>query len=165
MTTLCITAAVLFCIAGITAAFLTKSWSTPIAFLALPALYLTGETDITLSTIAFWGVAAAISWGIYQLLPAQVAKETAGTGYMTAAALAGTLVGLLVSQAGLIIGAVLGVFCGAMAFSRTPKGKPLEFPSRKFLNYLCAKGLPIVVTTSIAGIVTSILYIFYSGLK
>ena len=44
------------------------------------------------------------------------------------------------------------VIGGGYVYARTPAGKPLGFPSAQFFQYLCAKGLPAVVTVSIIGI-------------
>ena len=41
---------------------------------------------------------------------------------------------------------------GQIAFSRTPGGKWLRFPKSNFIQYLCAKGLAIVVAVAMIGL-------------
>lgn len=142
---------VLLLAAGVVLAFMPKSWSAPVAWLGLLLLRLGADVDAPWSTLLFWGCAALIAWGICVLLPKAVANSRMGVGYIVGASLAGTLVGMLLSAAGMIVGSALGAFCGALAFSRTPAGSVMRFPSRQFFNYLCAKGLVAVVTTCIAG--------------
>ncbi len=137
--------------AGVVLAFIPKTWSAPVAWLGLCLLWFSGSIAVTWSVLLFWGIASAITLAINFLLPKIVANSNLGVGYIVGASLAGTLVGMLVSNAGMIVGSALGAFCGALAFSRTPKGGAMKFPSQRFFNYLCAKGLVAVVTTCIAG--------------
>lgn len=137
--------------AGVVVAFVPKSWSAPLAWVGLLLLWSGEAVHTQWSTMLFWGCAALISWGIGVLLPRAVSSSKMGVGYIVGASLAGTLVGMLLSSAGMILGSVVGAFCGALAFSRTPAGTAMRFPSRQFFNYLCAKGLVAVVTMCIAG--------------
>ena len=91
------------------------------------------------------------------MLPKKITSSRLGIGYIAGAALAGTFVGLAMSHEWMIIGAVAGATLGGIAYSRTPAGRIMEFPSSKFLNYLCAKGLPAVVTMCMVG--TSVLWL------
>lgn len=135
--------------------------------LALAALMLTIPLkSVDWNTVIFWGVAAGIAIGINVLLPGPVAKSTDGTPYMTGASITGAFVGLLLGSAGLIVGAMAGVVCGGIAYSRSPRGGNLEFPSRKFMNYLCAKGLPITITCCISALtILSIIFHFQTLLS
>lgn len=152
---------VLLLATGVVLAFVPKAWSAPVAWVGLWLLSLGEAVTAPWSTLLFWGVAALIAWGINIMLPKTVSNSKMGVGYIVGAALAGTLVGMLMNNAGMIIGAVAGAFCGALAFSRTPAGKPMVFPSRQFFNYLCAKGLVAVVTTCIAGEAFVLLHYLY----
>lgn len=142
---------VLLLATGVVLAFVPKGWSAPVAWIGLWLLCLGDAVQASWSTLLFWGMAALIAWGITILLPKAVANSKMGVGYIVGAALAGTLVGMLMNNAGMIVGSVAGAFCGALAFSRTPGGRTMKFPSCPFFNYLCAKGLVAVVTTCIAG--------------
>lgn len=113
------------------------------------------------STMLFWGVATLIVLGLDRLLPAEITRGVDGRGYICGGALAGMVVGMLMSSAGIILGAVIGAFLGAMAYSRTPVGKVLAFPSAGFLRFLCARGLPAVVTMSMVGLVLHDLLVIY----
>ena len=69
------------------------------------------------------------------------------------------MTGLVISHAWMIIGGVAGAILGGIAYSKTPAGKALGFPSSKFLNYLCAKGLPAVIAVCMAG--TALLWLIF----
>lgn len=103
------------------------------------------------NSLIFWGVATVIVLGLEYMLPKHIVDSRRGVGYIAGAALAGTFVGLVISHEWMIVGSVAGAILGGIAYSRTPAGKVMEFPSSKFLNYLCAKGLPAVITMCIIG--------------
>ncbi len=106
------------------------------------------------SFLIFWGVASLIVIAIYFLLPLQVRSSRVGLPFFCTGALVGAFVGLLLnSVAAVIVGSAAGVLLGAVAFSRMEAGRVLGFPSKKFFNYLCAKGLPLVVIFSMLGII------------
>ncbi|MDE5664671.1 MAG: hypothetical protein K2G17_03225 [Duncaniella sp.] len=117
------------------------------------ALFLRLEAT---NSLIFWGIATAIVICLEYMLPKKITSSRRGVGYIAGAALAGTFVGLTISHEWMIVGAVAGAILGGIAYSRTPAGSIMEFPSSKFLNYLCAKGLPAVVTMCMAG--TSVLW-------
>lgn len=156
-----ISAAMILAIASLVIAYIPRGWGALVAYCGLWCISFVPGLTVTTQALIFWGIAALISLGICSLLPEWVSKSRKGVGYIVTATIAGTLVGMIISSAGLIIGAVTGAFCGALAFSRTPDGKTLKFPSPEFLNYLCAKGLPAIVTACIAGLILSTLYHFY----
>lgn len=154
-----ISVAVISALASLVIAYIPRGWGALVAYCGLLCLSFVPGLNVRTDTLLFWGIAALIALGICSLLPDWVSKSRKGVGYIVTATIAGALVGMLIS--GLIIGAVTGAFCGALAFSRTPEGKTLKFPSSEFLNYLCAKGLPAIVTACIAGRILSTLYHFY----
>lgn len=157
-TLILISAAVLSIVISLMAAFTARTWSPAAALASLAVLFFTPGMEVSPDSLAFWSVAAVIALGINMLLPREISTSHVGVGYITGASLAGAFVGMLLSGAGIIIGAVAGALCGGIAFCRTPAGQVLGFPSRKFFNYLCAKGLPIVTVTSIAVISVSKIY-------
>lgn len=157
--TVLISLCLLVVVLALVAAFTGRRWSPAAAYLPLlsihfiPGLHLDpGESLI------FWGLAAAIACGINYLLPRELSTGTVGNGYLCGAALTGAFVGMLVSTAGIVLGAAAGALLGGIAFSRTPAGHVMRFPSREFFNYLCAKGLPVTVVVSLA--VISIMSIY-----
>lgn len=150
MTILLIISSILMAV-SVVLAFLPSKWSVVIAWTGLLTAAIGAGGDFPVATTVFWAIASIIVLIIDRLLPAEIAKASRGNGYIAGATLAGTLVGLVLSHAGMIVGAVIGAFCGAMAYSRTPAGNILAFPSGKFLNYLCAKGLPAIITMCTVG--------------
>lgn len=108
--------------------------------------YFSGETLI------FWGVATLIVLGITYLLPRQVSASRVGVPFIAGGALVGVVVGMMAnSMAGIIVGGLAGALFGGIAFANTATARQLmSFPSKKFFNYLAAKGLPAVVALAMA---------------
>lgn len=100
-----------------------------------------------------WGIAVAIVLVIDMMQPRRLARCTNGMTYIGIGALVGMMVGMTgFSYLWMVAGAAIGVIAGGYVYARTPAGRPLGFPSAQFFQYLCAKGLPAVVTVSIIGI-------------
>ncbi len=126
---------------------------TPLAaWCAYAFLMLSSAKVPTWQSVTFWGAAAAIAYAINLLLPQHISRSRIGLGYIAGASLSGTFAGILLSQAGMIIGSAAGAFIGALAFSRTPRGKEIRYPFPKFINYVCAKSMPTVITACICGL-------------
>lgn len=109
------------------------------------------------NTMIFWGVATLLVLGLQYLLPRAVAFSRVGVPFISGGAIVGAIVGLLFNTvAGIILGAVAGAFFGGVAFANSRTGREiLLFPSRKFFNYLAAKGFPAVITCSMAALCLS----------
>ncbi|MCM1109814.1 MAG: hypothetical protein NC336_01250 [Clostridium sp.] len=133
--------------------FIPRGWSALAAFAGMICLNWSGAIDVAGEQLWFWGAAAVIVFGLSVLLPTPVVTSRRGVAYVVVATIAGLFVGLLVSANVMVLGGVVGAFCGALAYSRTPAGRVLDFPSRRFTDYLCAKALPPVITLSIVAIV------------
>lgn len=144
--------AIIIAAAAVIANFAARRWSCLLSFIAIALIYFLGNAGIPSQTLWFWGSCTLLAWGICILLPRKVMDSRFGLNYIAVGALAGTFVGIIISFAAMIIGALLGAFCGALAFSRTPAGKTMRFPSGQFLNYLCAKGLPSAVCMCVAAL-------------
>ncbi len=100
-----------------------------------------------------WGIAVAIVLIIDILQPRQLSCCTNGMVYIGVGAIVGMMVGMTgFSYLWMVVGAAVGVIAGGYVYARTPAGKPIGFPSAQFFQYLCAKGLPAIVTVSIIGI-------------
>ena len=133
--------------------FISAPYAAVTAFLAMCASALVPGISIGGSTYIFWGVAMIIVLALNFILPAEVAASRRGLPYIAGASLAGTLTGVaMASHAAIICGAVLGAALGGIAYGLTPRGRMLEFPSGRFFNYLCAKGFPVAIALSCAGI-------------
>lgn len=131
--------------------FIPWRWTVLAAYATLWLCYLGEPGAAYPALLIFWGVAALIVTGLNILLPRQVVSSRVGVGYFAGGALTGLVLGLLIAAQWMVIGSAVGAILGAMAYSRTPAGSELGFPSRRFFNYLCAKALPIVVSLSMAG--------------
>lgn len=123
------------------------------AYLGLWAFHFSGYIPVTMRELLFWGVTTLIVIGLDVLLPRESARALQGRGYVGVGTIAGMVVGMLLSSAGIILGAAIGAFLGAMAYSRTPAGRALQFPSAVFMRFLCSRGLPAVVAISQVGLV------------
>lgn len=137
--------------------FVTGPFGVICSYLGLAVASIALSTAPSLATLIFWGVAAAIVVMLNILLPKNVANSRLGVNWLAVGSVAGMLVGLTMGHAAMVIGAVVGMLFGGVAFAKTPKGSALGFPSSKFFNYLCAKGLPMVVTVSIIGTAVGLL--------
>ncbi len=111
--------------------------------------------------LSYWGVMTMIVVIIVSMLPQPVVKATQGMRHITVGALAGMLLGATIGYAPMIIGAFAGALAGCVVFARTPKGSVLRFPSARFVQYFCAKGLPAVVTVSLVGIAIEVAAVQY----
>lgn len=140
----------LLLLSSIVLCFLRKRWAVAVAFVGMAGLDLTLLHTLTSGDL-FWGIAALIALGIVYMIPAAVAASGQGVGYIVGGVVVGAFVGLIVSHSWMVVGAVVGGVLGGIAYSRTPRGSEMGFPSSRFFNYLCAKGLPAVVTICIAG--------------
>lgn len=112
------------------------------------------DKDIAVSTLIFWLVAASVAGFIVYMLPDEVRTMRTGVSFFVTGALAGTAVGVAFgSMAALIIGAAAGIFFGALIFSNAMPEHDFKLTSKKYLNYILAKGLPILVVMCIVGII------------
>lgn len=143
-------------IGGLVLTFISNRYAVAAAYAGMLGIGLILPTVPTTALI-FWGIATVIVVALGFMLPKTVVNSRRGVGYIAGAALAGAFVGMVMSHEWMIIGAVVGALLGGIAYSRTPAGKVMEFPSSKFFNYLCAKGLPAIITVCIVG--TSVLWL------
>lgn len=150
--------ACLCCGAAGVCSFIPRWPASVIAYCAMVFVSISGATTIGATTYVFWGIATLITIGINYMLPYEISRTRAGLPYIAGGALTGTAVGMATNTtAGVISGTALGVFFGALAYANTSAGRAMAFPSSKFFNYLAAKGLPIIVTLSMVGIVLSVI--------
>lgn len=140
--------------AGVVSMFFPRTPSCVATYAAMWVARLSGYTPFPNSTMIFWGIAVVLVVINRYMLPAHIRDSRRGLGYIAGGALAGMAIGLtLYSAASIIGGAILGALIGAIAYARTSRGAALEFPTIKFFNYLGAKGIPSVMTASMAGLI------------
>ena len=92
-----------------------------------------GLMEVPTVTLSYWGVMVVIVVTINSMQQPALTKATQGLPQM-------------------VIGAAVGAVAGGVFFARTPKGAALRFPSKRFLQYVCAKGFPTVISVSLTGI-------------
>lgn len=129
--------------------FLSWRWTPAVALGGFLLVYIGGGLSDA-AMLVFWSVASLLALALGFMLPKSIALSTRGLGYIAGGTLAGLFTGVLISTSWLVAGAVVGAMAGGMAYSLTPAGRILRFPSAGFLNYLCAKGLPAVVNLCVA---------------
>lgn len=122
--------------------------ATLIGYGAMWVLSYGNHVTFSKDTLMFWGAATMIVLVIYSS-QAQDSSDAKGSGYIATGALVGSIIGMLSTHAGIIIGAALGAILGFVAYCRTPQGASIKLPSKEFISQLAAKGLPTVVTISI----------------
>ena len=137
-------------IATLPLSFISATAATVTAFAALVLSYFAGAV-IAPGMLLFWGVATAIVVALRVMLPRTVTSHHDGMVYIAAGAVAGLFIGIAVYPSASAAAIIAGTLLGALAYSTTPVGRArLGFPSRKAVNYLCAKGLPVIVALTMA---------------
>ena len=112
-----------------------------------------GLMEVPTVTLSYWGVMVVIVVTVNSMQTPALVKATQGLPQMVLTSVAGMLLGMMMGYyASMVIGAVAGVVAGGVFFARTPKGSALGFPSKRFLQYLCAKGFPTAISVSLTGI-------------
>lgn len=139
-------------LAALITAFMPRAVASVAAWAALVCFYVAAVPCATWMSIACWGVAALMVIGINSLQGWPMKRiPRLANAYVAGGALVGAVVGLIISIAGLIVGAALGALFGGIAFSRTPGGRDMVFPSPRFWRLMLTLGLPAVVVMSISG--------------
>lgn len=142
--------------------FLSRPSAIWLAWCALVILRLSDANVPLWSTILFWSIACAIVLTIGYMLPRTVSESRTGVGYFGVGAIVGAAVGYVASpgEAGLILGAVAGTLISAIAFSRTPSGKPVAASFNRYVNYVLAKGMYVIVTVVVLAMAVANLVLF-----
>ena len=120
------------------------------AFVGLVLMHLSYYIDVPTMTFIFWGIATAITIGLFYLSPSgEPDGNRASNLYVGFTAMAGGMLGILLAPRVMVLGVVLGAALGQLAYSRTPAGKWMLNPSTLFWRYFAAKCLPAIVAISI----------------
>ena len=110
------------------------------AFAGLALMHWSYTIDVKTMTFIFWGIATLITVGLFYLLPkGEPDGHQSSNLYVGFTAMAGGMLGIL----------LLGAAMGQLAYSRTPAGNWMLFPSTQFWRYFAAKCLPAIVAISI----------------
>lgn len=128
------------------------------AFAAMVCMHFAGASYFDARTLIFWAIATVIVVGLGLLQPAALVNARQGHGYVAGGVVLGALLGYLMmaSEATIILGGAVGAFLGALAYMNTPSSPRLSLGSAEFIQYLCAKGLPAVVATSMAALTMAV---------
>lgn len=140
--------------AGIGSGFRPRFPSALTAYISLVCIYAGGASGLEVADLIFWATATAMVAGLRVLQPRALSNALQGHAYVMTGALTGVLLGFLVSPSSgsIIVGGCAGAFAGTLAYMRTPRSPHFSVGSTEFVQYLCAKGLPSVVTCSMAAI-------------
>lgn len=123
------------------------------AYVGLCLLHWSTSIFLPVRTLVFWGLVAAVCLCLNLLLPkGEPDGRPTGNIYVALGSIVGMLLGMAMEARILVLGVIIGAFVGQFAFSRTPHGKWLKFPSATFIHYFCAKSLPAIATVAMLGI-------------
>lgn len=120
------------------------------AFAGLALMHWSYTIDVKTMTFIFWGIATLITVGLFYLLPkGEPDGHQSSNLYVGFTAMAGGMLGILLAPRIMVLGVILGAAMGQLAYSRTPAGNWMLFPSTQFWRYFAAKCLPAIVAVSI----------------
>ena len=120
------------------------------AYAGLVLMHWSYTIAVPVTTFVFWGIATAITIGLYYLSPSGEPDGNRSSNlYVGFTAMAGGMLGILLAPRIMVLGVILGAAMGQLAYSRTPAGKWMLFPSTQFWRYFAAKCLPAIVAVSI----------------
>lgn len=153
-------AAAVFCLYGRQVAAPAFSY---LSLLTLSFIKRGGESLLPINNpmLISWLCISMVCMFATMLQPDAVRRQTRGTTYMTAGALAGLAVGLLgfsfchsisLRYTCMALGVITGTALGFLLYSFTPDGAPLKPGSRNFFRFLLAKGFPTAITFIMPGI-------------
>ncbi|MBR5331743.1 MAG: DUF456 domain-containing protein [Muribaculaceae bacterium] len=148
MSTFCLIIGLLLIIGALVLAFRPVIPSVLLCYAAMWILDASNNIVVSSNSLMFWGMATLMVLLINMAQPA-IRRNESGRGYVAVGTLAGAVVGMLMSHAGIIIGAALGASMGLVAYCCTPEGQVIQFPSREFVKRLASMGLPMIVAMSI----------------
>ncbi len=139
------------CLAAALLLVLLPRWVAAVpAFAGLALMHWSYAIDVKTMTFIFWGVATAITVGLFYLQPSGEPDGNRSSNlYVGFTSMAGGMLGILLAPRIMVLGVILGAAMGQLAYSRTPAGKWMLFPSTQFWRYFAAKCLPAIIAVSI----------------
>lgn len=139
------------CLIAAVVLVLVPRWVAAVpAFVGLVLMHWSYYIDVKTMTFIFWGIATAITVGLFYLQPSGEPDGNRSSNlYVGFTAMAGGMLGILVAPRIMVLGVILGAAMGQLAYSRTPAGKWMLTPSSQFWRYFAAKCLPAIVAISI----------------
>jgi len=139
------------CLAAALALVLRPRWVAAVpAYAGLWLMHWSYYIAVPMSTFIFWGIATLLTVGLFYLSPSgEPDGHRSSNLYVGFTSMAGGMLGILLAPRLLVLGVILGAAMGQLAYSRTPNGKWMLFPSTQFWRYFAAKCLPAIVAISI----------------
>ena len=139
------------CLVAAMALVLWPRWVAAVpAYAGLWLLHWSYYISVPTMTFVFWGIATLITVGLFYLSPSgEPDGHRSSNLYVGFSSLAGGMLGILLAPRILVLGVILGALVGQFAYSRTPNGKWMLFPSTQFWRYFAVKCLPAIVAISI----------------
>ena len=121
------------------------------AYLGMALMHWSYFIYVVPKTFIFWGIATLITLMLFYLSPkGEPDGHESSNLYVGLTALAGGMLGIILQHpAFIVLGTIIGAAVGQLAYSRTPNGKWMLFPSTTFWRYFAAKCLPAIVAISI----------------
>ncbi|MCM1067768.1 MAG: hypothetical protein NC418_09385 [Muribaculaceae bacterium] len=141
-------------LAAVAAMFVPRLPVVLAAYAALVCSHFAGAVYVDAKILIFWGVAALIVLGLRLLAPRALMAAVKAQRYVALGTLCGVVLGYMLSPtaAAIIASGAVCAALGGMAYMLTPGSPRVSPASAAFLEFLCAKGLPCVVTASMATI-------------
>lgn len=139
------------CLAAAVGLVMWPRWVAAVpAFAGLALLHWSYYIAVPAMTFVFWGIATLLTAGLFYLSPSgEPDGHRSSNLYVGFSAVAGGMLGILLAPRILVLGVILGALVGQFAYSRTPDGKWMLYPSTQFWRYFAAKCLPAIVAISI----------------
>lgn len=148
-----ITLTYILAIAGLAAMFVPRLPSVIASCAALVCAHFAGAVYVYAKILIYWSVATAIILGLRILQPLPPVNGTA-RWYISLGAIAGAFTGYAIAPtaSAIIISSAIAAFLGGAFYMRTPKAPAYPVASGPFVQFICALGLPAVVTASMSAI-------------
>lgn len=143
--------AILAGIIGIAGSILPGLPGTPVSWIGLLILYIWGNgtnaagEEITMKTLIIWGIVVAIVSVIDYIVPMYFTKVTGGSKYAERGAMAGLILGILLTPVGMILGSFLGAFFAELYYNRQGAAQALKAAIGSFLGFITGTGLKTIV--------------------
>ena len=143
---------IIFATVAVVAMFFPRLPAVIAAYASLLCAHFDGAVYVDGQVLVFWGVATVIVLGLRMLQPRALVFAYQGHAYVALGTMVGVALGYVVSAAAatLILGGVAGAFLGTLVYMSTPASPRLTMSSAPFREYLSAKGLPCVVSCTMA---------------
>ena len=138
--------AVLAGIIGIAGSILPGLPGTPFSWAGLLLLYIWGPEDVPLKTLIIWGVITVIVSVIDYVVPMWFTKVTGGSRYAERGAIAGLILGIVLTPVGMILGSFIGALLCEWYYTRQGFGQAFKAAIGSFLGFITGTGLKLIVS-------------------